>query len=304
MKKEKNTKVPFRKRCIRARKVLRLIVTNIFRHALSKNAASLAYYLLFSIFPILIFLSNLLGLLDLNVYAITNTMAQILPKDIVSLTETYLDFISNDSSHTLLWFSLVFSIWFPLRAVQGLMVDVRRAYGLKFPKNFVFVLLKQFVYTVLFLGVIILTLLLTVFGENVLRFIFELFPQGLLPEAEKALSAWQYLRFIPVSFLMFLAIGSLYTIALDERPSLRSILPGTVMSLISWLGVSMAFSFYVENFAHYSFIYGTLGAVIVLIVWLFLMAEILILGAELNAAIEKVRREEEEEEAVVSPPES
>jgi len=286
-------KVTWKTRCTRFRKVCKLILKNVFRHNLSKNAASLAYFLLFSIFPLLIFLSNLLGLLDLNVYAITNTLAQILPKDVVSLVETYLDFISNDSSHTLLWFSLVFSIWFPMQAVQGLMYDIRRAYGLKMPKNIFFLMIKQAVYTLIFLGVIILTLLLTLFGENVLSFILEHLPLEILPKTDQLLSLWQYLRFVPLGLLMFLAIGSLYAISQDERQPIRKILPGSIAALLSWMGVSIGFSFYVENFAHYSLIYGTLGAVIVLIVWLYLTAAILIFGAELNAAIATVRQEEE-----------
>ncbi len=68
-------------------------------------------------------------------------------------------------------------------------------------------------------------------------------------------------------------------------------MPGIAAALTSWMIVSIGFSFYVENFANYSIIYGTLGAVIVLLIWLYMTAAILILGAELNVALLKVHSE-------------
>ncbi|MBP3300772.1 MAG: YihY/virulence factor BrkB family protein [Clostridia bacterium] len=267
---------------------IKTVSMNFYRHNLSKNAASLAYYLLFSLFPFLIFLSNLLGLLDLNVYTITHFLSNFLPSDVVALVENYLDYVATNSSHTLLWFSLVFSVWFPFRAVQGLMDDVRRAYSLKRPRNFLYYTLKQLVYTMMFLAILVLTLLLTLMGENVLSSILSLFPSN-LHLSDYVLQIWQYLRFLPAGLLMFCAIGFLYSIALDEPRPFRSTILGALIALISWLVVSIGFSFYVENFSHYSAIYGTLGTVIVLILWLYLTAFLLILGAELNAAIEKAR---------------
>ena len=288
---QSNTKTPKRKGT--GGKIFKLAIKtvsmNFYRHNLSKNAASLAYYLLFSLFPFLIFLSNLLGILDLNVYAITNFLGNFLPTDVVALVENYLDYVATNSSHTLLWFSLVFSFWFPFRAVQGLMDDVRRAYSLKRPRNFVYYTLKQFIYTLLFLAILVLTLLLTLMGENVLSALLSLFPQE-LHLSDYVLGIWQYLRFLPAGLLMFCAIGALYSTALDEPRSFRSNIPGALTALISWLVVSIGFSFYVENFSHYSAIYGTLGTVVVLILWLYLTAFLLILGAEMNAALEKARK--------------
>lgn len=95
---------------------------------------------------------------------------------------------------------------------------------------------------------------------------------------------WHYLRFLPVGLLMFLALGTLYAASMDERQPVRSIMPVIVLALFAWMAVSIGFSFYVENFANYSVIYGTLGAVIILMVWLYMTSLILILRAELNSA--------------------
>ena len=279
------------------------LVTNFFEHNVGKSAAALTYHLLFAMFPLLIFISNLLGLLDLNVNAITKALQQILPNDVVGLVESYLDYVSHTSSRTLFWFALVFSIWFPMRAVKGLMDDVRLAYHLEKPKHPISYIIRQLTYTILFLIVIVLTLILTIMGENVLSYIISLLSGDTIRISNFLLGLWQYLRFLPVSLLMFLALGTLYVAAMDEKQPIRSLLPGIAASLFAWLAVSIGFSFYVENFANYSVIYGTLGAVIILMMWLYMTSLILILGAELNSARKTVRGRRKNEDNFVPEPE-
>ena len=92
----------------------------------------------------------------------------------------------------------------------------------------------------------------------------------------------------PVHLLKAAALGALYALSMDKRPPIKQILPGIIAALISWMIVSIGFSFYVEDFAHYSLIYGTMGAMIVLLMWLYMTALVLILGAELNAALAEI----------------
>lgn len=270
---------------------IRLLVNNFFEHEVGKNAAALAYYLVFAIFPLLILLSNVLGLLNLNVAAITNALQRFLPTDIVVLIESYFEHISHTSSTTLLWFSLIFTIWFPMRAVKGLMDDVRLAYGLDKPEYPIFYILKQLIYTLLLLFVIVFTLLLSTLGKHFIAYIISYLPENTTFISNYLLNIWQYVRFVPIGFFMFAALGTLYAASLDTRPSSHDMKPGIIAALISWLLVSIAFSFYVENFANYSIIYGTLGAVIVLLMWLYMTAVILIMGAELNSVLSDIHRQ-------------
>lgn len=271
-----------------------LIIKNFFDHDVLKSAAALAYNLLFAVFPLLIFLSNLLGVLDLNINAIIQVLYNFLPNDIVGLVENYLDYISHTSSEKLLVFSLIFSVWFPMRAVKGLMDDVRLAYQLEKPRRAVIYTIRQFLYTIVFLLAIALTLLLTIFGRNVITFIIDLVPADIIDVSDYMLRAWQYLRFLPVGLLMIAAIGMLYAGSLDNRQPIKTIIPGIALALIGWMIVTVGFSFYVEHFESYTIIYGTLGAVILLLIWLYMTALILILGAELNAALITVRSRNKE----------
>ena len=265
--------------------VLRTLITNFLEHDVGKNAAALAYYLLFALFPMLIFLSNVLGLLKLDITSIIQVLQRILPNEIVGIVESYLEHVSHTSSPVLLWFALIFSIWFPMRAAKGLMDDVRLAYHLDKPANPIAYAFRQLAYTVVLLLVIGLTLLLSVLGKQMLGYINYLIPESTMLFSGYFIEIWQYLRFVPVALLMYAALGTLYAASLDKRQPVKNILPGIVVAMTSWMIVSIGFSFYVENFANFSVIYGTLGAMIVLLMWVYMTAEILILGAELNAAI-------------------
>lgn len=265
------------------------LLDNMFKHNISKNAASLSYYLIFSLFPLLIFISNFMGLLNLDVYSVTEALKQILPDEVVFIIESYLDYVSDNSTGTLLWFSLVFSIWFPMRTAKGLMSDVRLAYNLEKPNNPITYTLNQLLYTVILLVVILLNIFLSFTGKNILSTIKALVPTHIFQLSEHFIDVWQYLRFVPIAILMLVAIGTLYTVSLEHKIPFKSMLPGIFTAFALWLTVSIGFTFYVDNFANYSVIYGTLGAVMALLVWLYMTAFVLIIGAEVNACLYLLR---------------
>ena len=259
---------------------------SITAHDVPKSAAALAYNLLFALFPLLIFINNLLGLLDLDIASITESLLPVMPDDVVFLLESYLNHITDNSSRGLFWFSLVFTVWFPMRAVRGLMNDVRLACGLGKPAKPVFYVLRQFVFTVVFLVMIVVLFLLAILGRQfVTTAAAWLGIKQVLSLPPILLNLWQYLRFVLLAALMFAVVGMLYAVAQDRKRRVKTIMPGVLFAMVSWLAVSVGFSVYAENFANYSLIYGTLGAVIVLLVWLYLTSFILILGAEFNAAL-------------------
>ena len=260
------------------------LVRRYFVHDVPRQGAALAYYLLFMLFPFLIFLSSLLGLLELDIPNISRYLSNLLPAGVIDVVETYLHYVSETSSQAMLWFGLVFSIYFPMRAADCLMQAVRRAYRLPQPKNQIFYMCKVLLYTMFLLVTMALALALTTMGRAVLEFAGRFM---VVPEA--FIDLWSSLRFLVLGGVMFAAVGLLYAAAQDSRQSARNIVPGVLVALIGWMVVSAAFSFYVENFANYSVIYGALGTVIVLMMWLNLTAAALILGAEVNGVLLAMR---------------
>ena len=262
------------------------MVRRYFAHDVGRQGAALAYYLLFTIFPFLIFLSSLLGLLELDISGIIQGLASLLPAGVVELIESYLSYVSETSSRAMLWFGLIFTIYFPMRAADCLMTAVRKAYHLPRPKNQILYTAKVLLYTVFLLVSIALALALATVGRAALEFVgrFLIVPAAFI-------DLWTDLRFLVLGGVMFAAVGLLYAAAQDSRQPVRNIVPGTLAALVGWMVVSAAFSFYVENFANYTVIYGALGTVIVLMMWLNLSAVMLIMGAEVNGALLAMRNE-------------
>ena len=106
-----------------------LLVQRYLRHNVGMQGAALAFYLLFMIFPLLIFVSSLLGLLQLDVDAILAAVQEFLPREIVSFIGVYLTYVGRNPSVKLLLFGLFFSLYFPMRATNTLMRSVRISPG-------------------------------------------------------------------------------------------------------------------------------------------------------------------------------
>lgn len=265
---------------------LYLMAKRYLRHNVAIQSAALAFYLLFMIFPFLIFVSALLGLLHLDVAAILLALKEFLPGEIVGIAAVYLNYVGANPSPQLLVFGLCFSIYFPMRATNALMRSVRTAYHLGPPRGAVSHVLKTLLYTVVLIVAIALTLTLTSVGERVLAYAVANFR---LPSFVAEL--WARLRFPVVAVVGYFALFFLYALAQDGRQPWRNIWPGTLAALAAWMALSWLYAWYVENIAHYSLLYGSIGTVIVLLIWLNMSAVTLIMGAELNGTLMSLRKD-------------
>jgi len=264
----------------------RLLLRRYLRHGVAIQSAALAFYLLFTAFPLLIFVSALLGLLQLDVAAVLQDLREFLPGEVVGIVEMYLNYVGANPSPRLLLFGLVFSVYFPMRAANSLMRAVRTACHLGPPRSTVRHLLKTLVYTGLLISIVALTLILMTVGERLL----------LLAVTELGLplfaaELWARLRFPVIAVAGYGMLVLLYALSQDERRPWRELWPGTVAALAAWLLLSWLYAFYVDHIARYSLLYGSIGTMIVLLVWLNMSAVILILGAELNGVLNGLRKD-------------
>lgn len=261
-----------------------LLLRRYYDHHVARDSAALTYYLLFALFPLLIFLNNLVGLLAFDVDELLRQLSHVVPRDVLDLMGQYLVYISRVSSRTLLWFSLVFTVYFPYRAANALFLSVRKAYGTGLPSRFLRHQLRVLLYTLLLIVTLVLSILVSTVGRRAIDFV-----SSYIYLSETLIRAWTSLRFVLLGAVLFAMIALLYALALDERRALGRILPGVVASLLVWIGLSLLFSLYVERAARYSVIYGSIGGVIVVLLWLYLTACTLIMGAEFNSVLLSLR---------------
>ncbi len=261
------------------------MVQRYYAHDVARDSAALTYYLLFAIFPLLIFISTLLGLLELDIAYITSVLEPLFPADVLNVVRSYLEYVSANPSRQLLWFSLVFSIWFPMRASGCLMHSLRKAFGRSAPESLWRSQLRILLFTVWLIVVIAVTLCLVVVGRTVLEFVGRF-----VSVTEAFITAWSSLRFVVLALVMVVTLVVLYMLSQGQRRPLREVLPGVASSLAAWMVLSMAFSYYVEHVGQYSVLYGSIATVIVVLLWLYMSGQILILGAEFSAALTEAKK--------------
>ena len=267
----------------KARRIAGAMLRRYYSHLVGQDSAALTYYLLFSLFPLLIFLSNLVGIFAVDIRSFLYELHRVIPTEVLELMVQYLDYVSGDASRGLLTFSLIFTIYFPLRSANCLLRSVRKAYGLERPTNFLRHQFRVLVFTLCLLLAIPLSLLFLTVGNSVLDFVGRW-----IYISEGFIRLWTTLRFLLPGLIVFFALFVLYAIAQD-RPEGRYIWPGVLFSFFGWTLLSLLFSLYVENVGRYNFIYGSIGAIIVLLLWLYLTAAMLILGAEFNAVLKDLQ---------------
>lgn len=251
-----------------------------FQHDVGKSAAALTYYLVFAIFPLLICISMVLGFLKLPLIPLTGEVSNFLPEDIIMILNVGIVHITERRSSAVLAVGLVFTLWPPIRAVNSLMDSINHAYGGKRHPSPLRYRLLTFIFTLCLILFIVAAMLILVIGEGVLGLVSEFLPISL-----DLISLWSKLRFLPLAVMLYGILSSLYYVAPSPRPPKKYVFPGAFAALVTWLIFSMGFAHYVDNLANYSLIYGSIGAIIVFLMWLYFSGVVILMGAEFNHAL-------------------
>lgn len=245
----------------------------------------LTYYLVLSIFPFLIFLLNILKFTPLASQDVLNQIVAVLPGDTQTMIIDIVNGIIDASNNALLSVSAIGGLWTASSGIAPVIQAINEAYDYKEQRSF----LKRRLTAILFtLGLIVLIILVfgsLIFGEIIAGNLFSLVDGGDLFK-----TIWPVLRIIIALAFMMLAFSLLYkygpSFPKESKVSFKDTLPGSIFVSIGWVLASVLFSFYVNNFGKYSVTYGSLGGIIVFLIWLYISSIIIILGGEVNATID------------------
>ncbi|WP_121664439.1 YihY/virulence factor BrkB family protein [Metabacillus litoralis] len=245
-------------------------------------SAQLSYFFLLSLFPFLIFLITLLGYLPISQEDVLNTIKQFAPGESMQLINDTLNQILNDKNGKLLSFGIIATLWSASNGINAIVRAFNKAYDVEESRSFFVARGMAILLTMAMVFVIIVALLLPVFGKEIGLFIFSHFGVS-----AQFLTIWNTMRWLVSGIILFIVFTALYFVAPNKRLHLKDGVPGAIAATIGWIAVSLAFSYYVGNFANYSATYGSIGGIIVLMVWLYLSGMIIILGGEFNALLYK-----------------
>ncbi|MGI5864791.1 MAG: YihY/virulence factor BrkB family protein [Myxococcales bacterium] len=247
------------------------------------GAAALAYYLMLALFPALIFLLSLLPFLPIaNLdQAVMDLLRQALPGEAASLLDDTVREVVGQRSGGLLSFGIIGTLWAASSGVYAVMQQLNITYDVKEGRGFFkargialgltigFGLLVAAAFSLIVLGGLLQGWLASTFGWGA-----------------PLLVAFAALRWIIIFALLLLAFAVVYYFGPDVEQSFRFITPGSLIGVVLLALAALGFRFYVSNFGNYSATYGSLGAVIVLLLWLYIVGLVLLLGSEVNALVE------------------
>ncbi len=253
----------------------RELVRRYFRDQVGRDAAELAYYELFSLFPLIIFLNMVLSTLHLSLDRLTETLGLVLPPQAAEVVTTYLEYIQGLDTPFLLYACVVLTVYAVSRAIASLLNSLSKAYGIT--RRGAFRVVSSVACAVLLLGSIFVLLVLTMISDNLLLWLDQY-----ITVPDLLISLWGLLRTLIAPVYLFLVVTCLYAVVGYGKYRFAQAMPGAGFAVVLWYLSTTAFSFYVNNMSRYSVLYGSLAAFMVLMLWLYLTGVVIILGGELN----------------------
>ncbi|MCE5220964.1 MAG: YihY/virulence factor BrkB family protein [Clostridium sp.] len=247
-------------------------------------ASQLAYYLMLSFFPFMLFLMTLVGFSDLSSSEILEGLSLILPQKILELTQSTIKEVSDNQYTGLLGLSIVLMIWTASSAFKAIIKSVNKAYNFEEDRSFIKLSIISMLGILALALIIILALTMLVFGNVIGEYI-----KNTAGFYKIIFIIWNIFRYAFIFIIMIFIFAIIYRLVPAKRLTWKEVIPGSIFSTIGWILVSFAFSFYIDNFNNYSRFYGSLGAVFILMTWLFLISIIIILGVEINFVISKIK---------------
>jgi membrane protein len=244
-------------------------------------AGHIAFMTLFSSFPFLIFLTALageIGQMDAAREFVTMAL-RALPPEVAEAIAPAIGEVMSTRRTGLMTISILASLWATSSGIEALREALNKAYGVEEPRSILFCRLQSLAFTIIFSICIILVILVLVVWPVLWSYIQ---PMLDLPSQR----GWMYgaLRYLVGVALLYLVVALLYRWLPSRHLPLREILPGAAVTVVLWVTLAGLFSWYLQNLGRFSVTYGSLGGIVVTLLFFYVSATIFVFGAEINSA--------------------
>lgn len=262
------------------------VYNEIWDDGLLDSAAQLAYYFLFALFPLLIFLTSIFGFVvgsDGGLQkSLFNYLGQVLPSTALDLVNSVITEVSQTTSGGKLTLGLLLALWAASSGVEATTQSLNRVYDIKETRPWWKLRLMAIFLTIALALLIISALIIVLFGGQIADWLAASYGFGTV-----FTTTWKILQWFVVLAFVLLAFALIYYFSPDvEEQKWYFITPGSVVGVALWLLVSFVFRIYLQYFDSYSATYGSLGAVIILMLWLYFTGAAILIGGEINSEIE------------------
>jgi membrane protein len=260
--------------------IVRGVAERVRGRNIPERAAALSYYFLFALFPALLFVAAILGsvpgapLMDHLMRYVT----RVLPRDAAMLVSRTLGEVVTGAGAGLISVGALGALWGASTGMVSIMAALNVSRGVVDDRKW---WERRLIALALTLGFSLFTftaLLLLVFGEWIGEAV-----AGAIGFGAAFTQGWRLAQWPVAALCVLTGISLVYTLAPARRPRWRSVSPGSVVALSGWLAMSFGLRLYVRFFDTYNATYGSIGGVILLMLWLYLSSLLLLVGAEINA---------------------
>ena len=254
-----------------------LLYRRFREHKITFTAGQVAFFFILSLFPFLIFTNALIASFNIPPAVAIDFLRPFFPEAVVTYVARYLDFVNSQSGAPLLSLGIAIALFSSSKSVRSLAYSFDLAYGTE--KKTPFLLEITFSMFFIFISAIIFTVFTVVvaLGNDFLLDI--LADMNINLGFLDIIAIW---RWITMGALLFLSISLAYKFLPGKKIAFAETLPGTIFALVGFLLLTTGFSFYVNHIVSRSLVYGSVGAVILLMLWMYFAGIILMLGAEIN----------------------
>lgn len=251
---------------------------------ISTFAASTAFFFFLSVVPMLIMICTIIPYTPLTEENLVEAVTDLTPDQVDGLAKSLISDI-YDKSAGVLSIALIATVWSASKGVMALMRGLNAINGVEEKRNYFVVRVIASFYTVVMLVVVILSLFLMVFGDQLVTLTLHRIPQ-----LQRVVSFAMNFRFLLVWAVLSVLFAAVYAYVPDKKLNFREQIPGAVFSAVVWSVFSWAFSYYVTYGNTYG-IYGSLSIIIIVLLWMYFCMYIIMIGAYVNRYFEPVNRE-------------
>ncbi len=270
-------------------KVVKSIIKSVIDNDFAGMAAEMGFMLIIGIFPFALFLIEVFSHLGHKSFAnsIFVALSNVMPNDALGLLRSVINEVSfSDKGGLLAVIGIIITIILSTNAMAIILKGLNRAYKVEETRSFLYTRLLSLMMVFANTAILFLAVNLIVFGKVILKFLTTI---GLNIDIANTILVLRWpAAFIALFVLAYLHYYILPDLSGKEVLRRKSAFPGTMFFCISWLAGSWWFSIYVNNLHTYNFVYGTIGAFAVLMVWLYYTSTLILIGGEINSQLYNV----------------
>lgn len=261
--------------------IVKSLINRYDTHNVAQTAGQFAFFSLLSIFPFIIFINSLIGNLNLSGAIVTELLTEVFPVQIADIIGTYIDYITELGSGVgVISVGVIVALFSASKSVRSLSITINLALGIKEKRFFLSRIIMSVILT-FFLGIVIILCLVAVtVGRDWIYRIILLIDMPVSWITGISIGKW-----LIVFTAFFIMLALVYWVIPIRRVKFRSVFPGAFLTIAANFVVTYGYSVYVEYFSSFSILYGTMGVVLLLALWLYLMGIFIIMGAELNGVL-------------------